>query len=206
MWHDSAVPGRLCAAEMIHPRSADASTTKLRPSTRRQLSLAGAASEQPKENDSGCPAVRFSQCHDEREAEIKKEVELSSRRGIAPPSNTFFLGLFCCDVVHWMVEMGKSSMFTTSTPDNFATELLAWGIKTLHWLHYLYLLNLRQLYLVDLWNTFMLGSSSLEKSELVEKPVLCSRTYDLDVGVNIKSTFNMKPALVPQNRGYFALI
>lgn len=121
MWHDLAVPGHSCALEMIHPHSADVSTTKLRPSMRRQLSLAGTASEQPKENDSGCLAVRFSKCHDEREAEIKTQRQVN---------------VHVCQV-QWMIEMWKSPMFTTSNPDGFATELVAWRIETLHWLYYI---------------------------------------------------------------------
>ena len=59
--------------EMIYPRSADVNATKLEPSTRRQLSLVGAASEQPKGSGSGSPAACFSQCQDKGQTEIKTQ-------------------------------------------------------------------------------------------------------------------------------------
>ncbi len=73
---------------MIYPHSADENATKLQPSTRQQLSLVGAASEQPKEAAQVVlllvPAnvMMRDKDKDTGKGEIDRESESSSRRRI----------------------------------------------------------------------------------------------------------------------------
>lgn len=142
MWHDSAVPG-WCALQRRCFLTLQ--TTKLRPSTRRRSLLAGAASERLKANISGSPAVRFSQCHDESQAQTETQRRVgrtalpSSAVIRSVYSGPVFLGSVC-----WYVGPHLMQIYVMCHGQSWLHEGLK---KTLHWLYWLYLLNLRQQHL-----------------------------------------------------------